>query len=174
VIRRMRQEDIAGVTAIDRDCFPVPWSENAFAAEVRNTAGYYLVAESCGTVRGYVGSWIIMDEVHITTLGVDPRARRQGTGERLLAAVLREALRRGARRATLEVRASNHAAQRLYEKYGFLPVSRRARYYTDNGEDAVVMWIQDMSWPPLRDRLAARFAALRQGSIGASGPEWDG
>jgi [ribosomal protein S18]-alanine N-acetyltransferase len=161
VIRRMRREDINAVMAIDCQCFPVPWSENAFAAEVRNVSGYYLIAEAQGELCGYIGCWIIMDELHITTLGVDPRIRRRRIGERLLAAVLEEAARRGARRASLEVRAGNHAARQLYEKYGFFPISRRARYYTDNGEDALVMWIEDMTRPAHRQLLEARFAALR-------------
>ena len=144
LIRRMRREDVDAVMAIDRQCFRVPWSKTAFDAEARNVSGYYLVAESRGIVRGYIGAWIIMDEVHITTLGVDPGMRRQRIGERLLAAVLEEGVRRGARRATLEVRAGNRAAQQLYEKYGFFPVSRRLRYYTDNAEDAVVMWMHSL------------------------------
>ena len=161
LIRRMRLEDVDAVLAIDRQSFRIPWSQNAFQAEVRNVSGHYLVAESEGRVRGYIGAWIIMDEVHITTLGVDPPARRQRIGERLLAAVLGEGVRRGARRASLEVRASNRAAQQLYEKYGFFPISRRARYYTDNAEDAVVMWIEDMTRPAQRHLLEARFAVLR-------------
>src|SRR5207247_3768130 len=122
LVRRQRGEDVDAVTAIGRQCVHVPWSHNAFDAEVGNVSGYYLVAESQGQVQGYIGAWIIMDEVHITTLGVDPRARRQRIGERLLATVLEQGVRRGARRATLEVRSSNRAAQQLYEKYGFMPV----------------------------------------------------
>jgi ribosomal-protein-alanine N-acetyltransferase len=162
LIRRMRLEDVENVLAIDRQCFPVPWTRNAFEAEVRNVAGHYRVAEIAGEVRGYIGAWIIMDEIHITTLGVEPGWRRRGIADRLLASVLEEGVRRGARRASLEVRASNRAAQQLYAKYGFHPISRRARYYADNGEDAVVMWIEDMRRPAQRQLLEERFAALRR------------
>lgn len=158
MIRPMHRDDIDAVMAIDRHCFPVPWSHNAFAAELGNVSAWYLVAEADGRICGYIGAWIVVDEIHITTFGVDPELRRHGIGERLLAAMLREGLGRGVRRASLEVRMSNHAAQRLYAKYGFAPVSRRFRYYTDNDEDALVMWIEDMA--ARQDLLQARFAAL--------------
>lgn len=168
-IRPMRREDIDAVMAIDRHCFPVPWSQNAFAAELGNASAWYLVAESEGRVCGYIGAWIVVDEVHVTTFGVDPSLRRQGVGERLLAALLQEGMRRGVRRASLEVRMSNYGAQQLYAKYGFAPVSRRFRYYTDNDEDALVMWIEDMTTPARRDLLRARFAALAQATWAGSG-----
>jgi ribosomal-protein-alanine N-acetyltransferase len=144
MIRRMRQDDVAAVMVLDRQCFPVPWSANGFVAEMGNVSAYYLVAEAGSLVCGYAGSWMIADEAHITTLGVDPRLRRRGIGELLLKAVLEEAARRGVRRVSLEVRVSNAVAQRMYEKFGFTPVGRRAGYYTDNGEDALVMWIGDL------------------------------
>lgn len=160
MIRPMGRRDLEAVMAIDQHCFPVPWSYNAFAAELGNVSATYLVAELDGRILGYIGCWIVVDEMHITTLGVDPQLRRRGIGNRLLATVLREALLRGAHRVTLEVRASNHAAQQLYARYGFVPVGRRMRYYTDNGEDALVMWIEDLNTPERRELLHSRFAAL--------------
>jgi [ribosomal protein S18]-alanine N-acetyltransferase len=160
VIRPMRRDDLGEVIALDHQCFAVPWSENAFAAEVHNVSACYLVAEARGRICGYLGAWIIMDEVHVTTLGVDPELRRHGIGERLLATMMKEALARGARRASLEVRPSNQAALNLYAKYGFQPVSRRPHYYTDNGEDALVLWIEDMAEPRQRQLLETRFSAL--------------
>src|SRR5207244_11032525 len=87
---------------------------------------------------------IVMDEMHITTIGVHPEYRRQGIGDQLFSALMEEALSRGVRRASLEVRESNRAAQSLYESYGFVPIARRRQYYTDTGEDARVMWIENL------------------------------
>jgi len=162
-IRRMLREDLPSVMAIDQRCFPIPWSEHAFAAEVHNVSGCYLVAEVEGQLAGYLGSWMIADEAHVTTLGVDPALRQRGIGERLLAAALREAGQRGVRRISLEVREGNTAACCLYTKYGFQPVSRRRQYYADNGEDAIVMWIEDLSAPAQQQLLEERFAALERG-----------
>jgi ribosomal-protein-alanine N-acetyltransferase len=156
-IRRMRHADVPEVMEIDRRCFPIPWSENAFRSELGNVNACYLVAElargSSGMagrqegerIVGYAGAWIVMDEAHITILGVDPPDRRHGVGERLLSSLLSEAAGQGVRRASLEVRESNGAAQALYSKFGFLPIARRRRYYTDTEEDAIVMWIEELS-----------------------------
>jgi ribosomal-protein-alanine N-acetyltransferase len=102
--------------------------------------------------------WLMVDEAHITTFAVHPAWRRQRIGERLLLAFLDLARDRHAREATLEVRLSNLAARRLYEKYGFRPVGLRPRYYSDNNEDALIMTTE-----PLADaRLRARIERLRE------------
>jgi ribosomal-protein-alanine N-acetyltransferase len=159
-IRRMLRQDAPQVCEVDRQCSTLPWSEYAFVAELTNTAGYYLVAEEDGNLVGFIGSQMILDEAHITTFGVLPSRRRRHIGERLFAALLEEALRHGCRRITLEVRESNHAARSLYAKYGFSPVARRRGYYTDNSEDAVVMWVEDTTAPSFRELLQLRLAAL--------------
>jgi [ribosomal protein S18]-alanine N-acetyltransferase len=152
--------DVPQVSRIDRVCFVLSWSALTFAAELTNTAGYYCVAELDGTVVGYIGSQMILDEAHITTFGVLPNLRRRRIGERLLLDVLTTALGAGCRRVTLEVRESNTSALALYRKYGFTPISRRARYYSDNDEDAVVMWIEDLTRLGFRTLLAERSAEL--------------
>jgi ribosomal-protein-alanine N-acetyltransferase len=88
---------------------------------------------------GYAGCWYLVDEVHVCTIAVRPDRRRQRLGELLLISLLEQGARRGARRATLEVRVSNSPAQGLYQKYGFQVVSRRKHYYADNNEDAYLM-----------------------------------
>jgi len=154
-IERMSHDDVPAVMAVDNLCFPTPWSENAYRSEMGNVSAYYLVArlparrfgapaEREARVIGFAGAWIVMDEAHITTIGVHPDYRRHGIGEQLFAALLEEAAARGVRRASLEVRETNQAAQSLYAKYGFVPIARRRRYYTDTGEDAIVMWIEDL------------------------------
>lgn len=161
-LEQMVPEDVPAVMAIDRLCFRTPWSETAYRREIDNAASYYLVARLNGRVVGYAGAWLVADEMHITTLGVDPQHRRRGIGERLLAAMLTEARRRGVIRASLEVRAGNEAALRLYEKYGFTPVARRRGYYSDSGEDAIVMWVPDLTAPAFEALLCERLAALER------------
>src|SRR5689334_15515591 len=129
-LERMSHDDVPEVMAVDRLCFPTPWSENAYRSELGNVNAFYLVARvaearravESGSPAGrrlvaYGGAWIIMDEAHITTLGVHPDYRRHGIGERLLTALLERAAASGVRRATLEVRETNRAAQALYAKY---------------------------------------------------------
>lgn len=144
VLRAMQREDLPRVMVVERECFPTPWSESAYLTEIANRSAYYVVACVDSEIAGYAGMWIITDEAHITTLGVAKPARGHGIGEQLLVALLDEARRRGARRATLEVRRGNSIAQNLYRKYGFSSAAIRRAYYTDNGEDAVVMWVDDL------------------------------
>lgn len=160
LIRPMTLDDVPAVCAVDRECIRPPWSPDTFQSELQSTAGCYLVAEEDGELLGYLGSSMILDEAHVTTLGVHPRARRLHVGERLFQAMLQEAVRRKVRRVTLEVRERNEAAQGLYRKYGFEPLSRRKRYYQDNDEDAIVMWIEDTSRYGFRQLLKERVEAL--------------
>jgi ribosomal-protein-alanine N-acetyltransferase len=102
---------------------------------------------------GYGGLWLTIDEAHITTLAVTPSHRERSVGELLLNGLLDQALDMNASHLTLEVRASNMAAQNLYLKYGFQPAGRRVRYYTDNGEDALIMWTDTITSPDYQARL---------------------
>ncbi len=157
-IRRMRREDLVRVMEIERECFSAPWSEHAYLTEINNRSAYYVVAVFECSVVGYAGMWLVMDEAHITTLGVAPSYRRRRIAEQLIINLLEEAKRRGARRATLEVRESNIAAQSLYKKYGFVPIAIRRGYYTDNRENAIVMWIENLDDP----RFLAEYNAVKQ------------
>jgi len=96
--------------------------------------------EELRSIVGYAGIWVMTDEAHITTIASHPDARGQGVGEFLLVALVHRATAVGARWMTLEVRASNAVAQKLYRKYTFKEMGVRRRYYSDNGEDALVMW----------------------------------
>ena len=117
-------------------------------------------------IVGFAGMWTVYDEAHITTIGVDPDVRGQGLGEWLLVHLIDEAVRRHAGWLTLEVRVSNEPAQALYRKYGFTVHGTRKRYYSDNNEDAHIMWS-----PSLRDaEYLARFRAL-QASISSRYPD---
>jgi ribosomal-protein-alanine N-acetyltransferase len=102
---------------------------------------------------GYAGVWVTLDEGHVTTIAVHPGQRGRSVGELLLNGLIDQGLELGAANLTLEVRVSNNAAQQLYLKYGFQPVGTRKRYYTDNGEDALIMWTDTISSAAYQSRL---------------------
>src|SRR5258705_1172451 len=157
----MRLEDLAEVQRIEQASFSTPWPENAYRSELMtNRLASYLVARIGGRIVAYGGMWLMVDEAHITTFAVHPAWRRQRIGERLLLAFLDVAAARQAREATLEVRLSNISARRLYEKYGFRPVGLRPRYYSDDGEDALIMTTEPIREAPYRERIATLRAAL--------------
>src|SRR5688500_2820652 len=112
-------------------------------------------------IVGFAGMWTMFDEAHITTIGVEPEQRGMGLGELLLVALTDEALRRGAEWLTLEVRKGNDPAQGLYRKYDFVVQGVRRRYYSDNNEDAYIMWSPSLRDPVYLDRYAALRAAVR-------------
>lgn len=152
-IEPMRRADIEAIHRIDARCYPSPWLITTYETELNNRSACYLVARLEGTVVGYGGEWVIMDEAHITTLAVDPDYQRRYIGERLLLALMEEAIWRGASHTTLEVRESNRVAQNLYQKYGFRAAAVRKNYYTDNGENAIVMWATEINTPEYAQRL---------------------
>jgi ribosomal-protein-alanine N-acetyltransferase len=143
--RPMRKDDIDSVVEIDRFSFSMPWPKSAYIHDLsKNPSALLWVAEkrtpvTGANVVGMIVLWLILDEVHIATLAVHPAHRGNGIGSGLLDIGLIEAYGLGARKAMLEVRASNHTAQSLYKSYGFKVVNRRARYYRDNNEDALLM-----------------------------------
>ncbi|RMF46171.1 MAG: ribosomal-protein-alanine N-acetyltransferase [Anaerolineae bacterium] len=139
-IRPMAPRDIPQVMAVDKASFAMPWPERAYRFELEsNTLSICLVAEEKPKVVGMIVAWLLVDELHIATIGVHPDYRRQGIGARLLAAALLTGIRRGAHVSTLEVRVSNLPAQALYRHFGYEIVGRRPRYYKDNNEDALLM-----------------------------------
>ena len=144
-IRRMALEDIEHVSRLERRCYTLPWNSSAYVTEIGNPSAYYTVAaEENGYVVGYAGMWVIMDEAHLTTIAVDPASRGRKIGDRLLLDLLEEGMARGAGRATLEVRQNNTVAHNLYLKYGFEDVAVRKNYYSDNGENAIIMWANNL------------------------------
>lgn len=155
-IEQMKKEDVDQVLVIERASFSMPWSKNLFLSEFRSPAvSSLLVALENGslnrTVLGYIISWIVEDEMHILNLAVTPELRRQGIARQLVLAAIKRASARGARRAFLEVRASNSAAQKLYSNLGFTGSFVRRDYYDSPVEDAVVMTLEQGAL----ERLAA-------------------
>jgi [ribosomal protein S18]-alanine N-acetyltransferase len=167
----MTLDDLPAVHAIERASFAVPWPDDAYRNEIRsNRLASYVVARLDEQVVGFAGIWVMVDEAHVTTFAVDPRWRRRGVGERLLLALLDLSIARQAREATLEVRLSNLPARKLYEKHGFRPVGIRPRYYSDNGEDALIMTTEALSSPGMRERMDRLRAALDDRPVDADAP----
>ncbi len=113
-------------------------------------------------IVGFAGLWLMLDEAHITTIGVKPTHRGRGVGELLLLGLFDAALAMNASLVTLEVRVTNIIAQRLYEKYGFERVGLRKHYYSDNGEDAYIMTVTDIQSPSYKAMLQGYRAQLLQ------------
>lgn len=128
--------------AIERAAFPFPWSAGFFHQELRVPCSRSLLAVADGKTVGYVIYWRLPGETDIHNLAVHPDHRRQGVGRALLQAVVEETRREGLRRITLEVRKSNEAAQRLYQSLGFVSQGVRKGYYSDDGEDALIMALE--------------------------------
>lgn len=144
--RKMVIDDISTIVSIEHECFTQPWTENAFYNElVHNHFAHYVVMLWEGNIIGYGGLWTIMDEAHITNIGIREAYRGRRLGVRLLRELLGMATARGMKRITLEVRVTNTVAQRLYAKFGFRTEGVRRGYYSDNGEDALIMWA-DLPW----------------------------
>lgn len=139
--RPMTLDDIPQVQLVERKCFTTPWSRSIFVSEVtRNDNAVYIVAEMGERIAGYAGVWIILDEGHITNIGVHPDFQRRGIGRALMEHLTVCAVARGVTCMTLEVRVSNNAAQALYTQLGFVPSGIRKQYYQDDKEDALIMW----------------------------------
>lgn len=153
---RMALGDLPAVQEIERLSFRSPWPAYALEQELTaNRLARYLVARAGDTIVAFAGVWLMVDDAHITTFSVHPDWRRRGVGQQLLMGVADIAREIGARRLTLEVRASNEAAQRLYERFGFEIVGRRTAYYTDDAEDALIMTTPPLEHPPQARLLGA-------------------
>jgi len=140
-VRPMKLEDIPTVLAIEQVSFPTPWTAESFISELKdNQIARYYCLELDGSVVGYMGLWLIIGEAHITNVAIWPGCQGQGLGEYLMRSVMNELPAIGITRVTLEVRVSNINAQKLYAKLGFSPAGIRKRYYSDNQEDAIIMW----------------------------------
>ncbi|KON83354.1 alanine acetyltransferase [Rossellomorea marisflavi] len=141
-IRFMTVDDVDAVMEIEEQSFTVPWSRESFISEMEeNHLSMYIVIEDEGRIAGYCGVWMVVDEAHITNVAVLPSHRGKGYGELLMRKIMEMAIESGARVMTLEARVSNVPAQSLYRKLGFQNGGIRKRYYSDNQEDALVMWV---------------------------------
>jgi ribosomal-protein-alanine N-acetyltransferase len=161
--RPMRLDDLDQVVAIDQLSFSMPWPASAYRYELlENPMSLLWVAEVVADGRpasivGVIVVWLILDEAHIATLAVHPDYRQRGLGSRLIVEAMKDAIRKGAHSATLEVRAGNLKAQSVYRHFHYEVVGVRPRYYRDNNEDALIMtadhldqayleWLESEAW----------------------------
>jgi ribosomal-protein-alanine N-acetyltransferase len=152
----MRKRHLRAAVRIEAKVYPRPWTTGLFLSELAlaDQRTYY-VAKIGTDVVGYGGALYVLPDAHITTLAVDPEHQRQGVGARLLLALCRTAVGRGATALTLEVRETNEPAQQLYRRFGFAAAGVRKGYYAGGAttEDAVVMWLHDIDGAPFAARL---------------------
>ena len=143
MIRVMTVEDLDQVMLLELACFSVPWTQESFKKELtENKLAHYIVIEEENQIVGYGGVWYIVDEGHITNVAIHPDHRKKGLGKQLVDAMKDMAIQNEIILMTLEVRVSNVAAITLYERMGFLEAGIRPKYYTDNQEDALIMWVK--------------------------------
>lgn len=141
--RLMERKDILEVVAIEEEAFATPWTEEIFEHEMSsNNYAHYIVAVEDDKVIGHFGMWIVIDECQITNIAVLLKHRGRGIGEALLRNAMDYCAELEVRVMTLEVRVSNRTAQNLYRKMDFQDGGIRKRYYTDDHEDALVMWVE--------------------------------
>src|SRR5215216_3119959 len=134
--------DLDGVLEVEGESFTNPWTREMYAWELQNRSvcHIYVVRTLDCRVAGFCAFWLVFDEIHINNVALRPQYRGQGMGTALMHHVLAEGKRLGARRATLEVRASNQGARRLYERLGFYVAATRRNYYSNPVEDALILW----------------------------------
>ncbi|MCD4839823.1 ribosomal protein S18-alanine N-acetyltransferase [Neobacillus sedimentimangrovi] len=142
VFRYMREEDINQVYEVEKASFTTPWSIESFYNELYNNKfAVYIVLEQDHRVIGYSGMWLVIDEAHVTNVAILPEYRGRKLGEAMMRKLMAVAREMGAKSMTLEVRVTNEVAQSLYRKLGFQNGGIRKNYYSDNQEDALVMWV---------------------------------
>ena len=136
------EADLEGVLHVEAESFTNPWTREMYAWELQNRSvcHIYVARTAERPVAAFCAFWLVFDEIHINNVAVLPQFRGHGMGTTLLQHVFMEARRLGAKRATLEVRASNHTALRLYERLGFHVAGRRKNYYSKPVEDALILW----------------------------------
>jgi ribosomal-protein-alanine N-acetyltransferase len=153
-LRPMQREDLAMVSLLDQLSFTEPWPKNTFAYELTTNYSICQVAvEQSGNVVGAIVVWLVVDEAHVATIAVHPDHRQKGIGAALLATALLIASYRGATSSLLEVRVSNLAAIKLYERFGYKTDGVRRNYYQDNQEDALLMTLPNLDRDILRNFL---------------------
>jgi [ribosomal protein S18]-alanine N-acetyltransferase len=160
-LQPMRRKHVRDVLTIERQVYPRPWSAALFFSEIsQRTTRHYVVALHDKDLVGYGGLMIHADEGHVTTIAVDPTFQHSGVGTRVMLDLFDHSREREVRTLALEVRVANWPAQRLYAWFGFRPVGVRKNYYAETGEDALVMWVEDVRSDEITTRLARIRTAL--------------
>ncbi|MBD2209098.1 ribosomal protein S18-alanine N-acetyltransferase [Calothrix sp. FACHB-156] len=155
-LQSLTSDDLSAILELDKACFGGLWTVEGYQRELDSPNSVLLGLFSPASSLSLLGMgcfWSILEEAHITILAVHPQYHCQGLGQALLYSLLKTASDRGLERATLEVRASNLAAISLYQKFGFKTAGRRRRYYQDNGEDALILWLPELQYPQFQTTL---------------------
>ena len=156
IIDRLALADLDDLMKIESTAYGEHhWSRDSFVAELNNkVATYYAAKNTDGKLIGYIGTWNIVDEAHITTIAVHEDYRRKRVAQALIAKMLEDCYNNFIKYITLEVRVGNVSAVRLYEKYGFKSLGTRKGYYQDNGDDALIMWTENIFSDSFKDVYA--------------------
>lgn len=158
-------ENIEEILVLDCLCFMGVWTRKAYLREIESPNSSLLLlwlteAQSSPKAIGIGCLWSIVEEAHITLLGIDPQYHRQGLGMLLLHSLLKDARQRNLERATLEVKVTNDPALNLYEKFGFEVAGKRKNYYTKTGEDAFILWLNGLNKPEFEHQLDNWFEVI--------------
>ncbi|MDD5094891.1 MAG: ribosomal protein S18-alanine N-acetyltransferase [Dehalococcoidia bacterium] len=154
IVRPMALEDLPQVVEIEKGSFPQPWSRDLFHHELTaNHISRYMVVCQEQIILGYIGVWLIVGEIHITTFAVHQNHRRKGLGELLIITAIDLALEHGATLVTLEVSEMNLGARAMYKKCGFVDVGRRRHYYSETNEDAILMSAEDITSAAFQEKF---------------------
>lgn len=163
-IRRMYLSDLDRVAELDPIVFgEMHWTRNIFAGELSNPNAVYFVAANKNSDKplGYGGAWLVLDEMHIMTLGTDPEYRRKKIAESIIIALITYAIEAGIKSISLEVRLSNAAAQKLYARYAFQQQGIRKNYYESDGESALILWTPDIQSDEFQQNYLKQVTALQ-------------
>ena len=144
-VRPMVMTDVDGVMAVEHDSFLTPWSRSAFEEELaQNRLARYIVAVENDEIVGYAGTWLVINEAHVTNVAVSGQRRREGIGRLLMQKLMDLARENDMESMTLEVRVSNAAARHLYQQLGFVEAGIRKNYYSETKEDALILWCEKL------------------------------
>ena len=135
----MTETDLDEVMEIEKESFSLPWSRDSYLGELKNNFANYMVCDYAGDIAAYGGIWVVFEEAHITNVAVAGKFRGQSIGCALMEELENIARAKHAARIFLEVRPSNAAALKMYNKLDYIQTGSRKAYYTDNGEDALIM-----------------------------------
>jgi [ribosomal protein S18]-alanine N-acetyltransferase len=158
IIQPAIAEQVEEIVALDKLCFDNIWSKDGYLREMNSPNSSLLLlwfkdTELSPRMIGIGCLWSIVEEAHITLLGIHPEYQRQGLGMFLFHHLLKDGLQRGLERATLEVKTTNQPAINLYQKFGFQIVGRRNNYYPKTGEDALILWLNGLNKADFRQKL---------------------
>lgn len=163
-IRPMIHSDINEIVEIEEESYGCHhWSKESFFNELSNDVAHYFCAiDESGKLLGYIGTWQIIEEAHITNISVKPEYRRKKIGEALLYQAIEDCYKNGIKYITLEVRVSNEKAINLYSKYGFKSLGTRKEYYQDNNEDALIMWTENIFYDKFKSLYNSNIEKMKK------------